>query len=63
MLLPKYVFDERLKIHREINKPPASLYIGLGHNKTPEEDKKHYRKFYDDELENCEEIFKKKVFY
>lgn len=44
-------------------KPPSTLYMPLGHNKTPEEGKKHYRKFYDDELENCVDIFKKKVFY
>jgi hypothetical protein len=26
VILPKYVFDERLKINREVNKPPATLY-------------------------------------
>ena len=38
----------------------------LGYNSTPplnpEEDKKHYRRFYDDELENCKEIFSESPF-
>lgn len=67
ILTPQYYFDDRLKIKREINKPPSTLYMELGHNPTPpatpEEEKKHYRKFYDDELENCEDIFDESPFY
>ena len=29
---PEYAYDERLKIHREINPPPESLYIAIGFN-------------------------------
>ncbi len=32
VLFPKYEFDERLKIMREVSKPPATLYMELGHN-------------------------------
>lgn len=39
----------------------------LGYNATPplnlEDDKKHYRKYYADELENCKEIFTESPFY
>jgi len=56
ILYPKYQFDERLKINREVNKPPSTLYFELGYNEThptdPKLEKKHYRRYYDDELEN-----------
>jgi hypothetical protein len=58
-----YEFDERLKINREVNPPPPSLFIGLGFNKTSEEQKKHYRRYYPDELENVPEIMPKKPFF
>lgn len=46
-----------LNVHREINIPPESLYIGLGFDETPIEDKKkHYRRYYPDELENVKEL-------
>jgi hypothetical protein len=39
----------------------------LGHNdyppENPEDEKKHYRKYYEDELENCEDIFTESPFY
>ena len=67
VLLPRYEFDNRLKMMREVNKPPPSLYMEIGYNATPpmnpEVDKKHYRKFYDDELENCKDIFEESPFY
>lgn len=67
VLMPRYEFDDRLKMMREINKPPASLYMEIGYNPTPPTDlsldKKHYRKFYDDELENCKDIFEESPFY
>lgn len=63
VLMPKYAYDERLRINREIDPPPASLYIGLGFNKTPEESKRHYRRYYPDELENVKEVMSKKPFH
>jgi hypothetical protein len=32
VILPKYAFDERLKIFREVDPPPSSVYVGLGFN-------------------------------
>ena len=50
--MPKYKFDERLSIEREVNKPPPGLFKGIGHDKTPKAGVKHYRRYYPDELEN-----------
>ena len=63
VILPKYAFDERLKIHREVNPPPASLFIGLGYNANKDENKKHYRRYYPDELENVKEVIPKLPFF
>ena len=52
VVIPLYADDERLKIKREVRPPPASLFIGLGFNQTPSDNKKHYRRYYPDELEN-----------
>jgi hypothetical protein len=43
-------------VQREIGKPPDSLYIGLGWDETPGDNKRHYRRYYDDELENVKEL-------
>jgi hypothetical protein len=32
IVMPKYKEDPRLHIHREVDPPPASLFIGLGYN-------------------------------
>lgn len=68
ILYPKYAYDDRLKIQVEVlPKPPATLYYEVGYDKTvPETDEqrqKHYRRFYDDELENIKEIFPKSTFH
>lgn len=66
--MPQYVKDERLKVYREVASPPESLYMPIGYDgavtdQKPTAGKRHYRKFYMDELENNREIFKKSVFY
>lgn len=67
VILPKYEFDTRLNIQREVQKPPATIYMEMGFNSEhptdPSLEKKHYRRFYDDELENVKEIFPKMPFY
>jgi hypothetical protein len=68
ILFPKYVFDERIKMMRESKpKPPSTLYYEIGYDKiapeNPEQGNKHYRRFYDDELENIKEIFPRKAFH
>ena len=47
--------DERLKIEVEVNKPPASLFKEVGYDSKPGEGKKHYRRYYPDELENVKD--------
>lgn len=48
--------DELLMVHREKNIPPDSLYIGLGYDDNPEDKRRHYRRYYADELENIKEL-------
>jgi len=66
--LPVYGLDERINVYRELERPPISLFIPLGHD-VPNPDgskienpKKHYRRFFDDELENNKEIFTRPTF-
>ena len=54
--MPEYALDERLKVHREVNVPPESMYLGLGWDENPETKKKHYRRFYVQELEKIKEV-------
>jgi len=58
--MPEYAPDARLKIKKEVNPPPDVLYMGLGWDENGEDEtlkKKHYRQFYNDELENNKEYF------
>jgi len=51
-IMPQYKFDERLKLDVEVDKPDPNLFIEVGYNKNPEDKVKHYRRYYNDELEN-----------
>lgn len=62
VLMPKYEFNNAKKMHVETEIPPNKLYIGLGYNPTHESDSKHYRKFYEDELENVKSLMPKSPF-
>jgi len=42
-----------------VGKPPESLYIGLGWDENATTKRKHYRRFYHDELENIKEVLEK----
>ena len=53
---PQYERDTILECDREINKPPESQYIGLGWDENAESKRKHYRRFYNDELENVKDV-------
>lgn len=60
--------DERLRVKREAEpKPPATIYKEVGFDQDPPNDpalgNKHYRRFFEDELENVKEIFPKKAFH
>lgn len=56
IIWPKYNRDEKLKIDKEIDEPPHDLFIGLGFDDDKDTKRRHYRRFYPDELENCREI-------
>ena len=59
ILMPEYTEDHRLKIDREVNKPSEKLYLGLGWDEDGTTKRRHYRKFYADELENITEVMPK----
>lgn len=58
--MPKYKLDERLKVDREFEHPPGAIYMGLGWDEDRNTKRKHYRQYYQDELENVPEIFPQK---
>ena len=51
-VIPIYKYDERLKIDRETDFPPSSIFKAIGFDKNPSDEVKHYRRYYPDELEN-----------
>ena len=53
---PKYEMDQRLKVYRESQGPPETLFFGLGWDEDPDTHRKHYRRFYPKELENVTEV-------
>lgn len=59
VIMPRYKTDERLKVDRETNIPPKELFIGLGWDEDSTTKRKHYRHYYNCELEKVKEIFEK----
>lgn len=55
--MPEYKLDQRLKVMREINPPPDTLFIGLGYDVDDTTKRKHYRMFHPDELEFDTNVF------
>lgn len=53
---PSYQRDPVLDIDREVNPPPESMFIGLGWDEDASTKRRHYRRFYPDELENIKEV-------
>jgi hypothetical protein len=56
VIWPVYKFDERLKVDREVDIPPANMFFELGYNRKPDDKIKHYRRFWTNELELVEEV-------
>ena len=56
IIMPQYERDTILECDREVHKPPESQYIGLGWDEDATTERKHYRRFYPDELENVKEV-------
>jgi len=67
---PQYQWDERLGIDVECDIPDPKLFMPLGYDRKPKEGgkrspddiKKHYRRYYTQELENNEEVMGEPVF-
>jgi len=57
IVMPKYKRDDTLQVDREYEAPPESAFIGLGWDEDGTTERKHYRRFFPDELENIKEIF------
>jgi len=55
-IMPVYERDTILECDREVNKPPESQYIALGWDEDSTTKRKHYRRFFPDELENVKEV-------
>jgi hypothetical protein len=54
--------DKRLGCQIEYNIPPKELYLPIGHNETLEDNRKHYRRYYDQPLESMQSIFSRQPF-
>ena len=54
--MPQYKLDTRLNVHREMKIPPDTIYMGLGWDEEPGDKRRHYRRYFPDELENVREI-------
>lgn len=57
VIMPRYCPDPRLKVDKEFGAPAKELYIPLGWDEDSTTKRKHYRQFYNDELENDREVF------
>jgi hypothetical protein len=55
-MMPKYKRDPELDVDREIDAPPESLFIGLGWDEDATTLRKHYRRYYPQELEKVKDV-------
>lgn len=62
VIMPKYSYDQRLKIHREDLPPPKEMFLAIGYDPNHESRQKHYRRFYENGLENIKEVMPKSPF-
>jgi|688.fasta_scaffold2604746_1 hypothetical protein len=57
IIMPAYELDKRLGVDREVDLPPDSLFIGLGWDEDRTTLRRHYRQYFNKELEKVEEVF------
>jgi hypothetical protein len=62
VVYPTYEYDDRLRIHREGIPPPKEVYMSVGYDPKHDSKQKHYRRFFEDELENISDIMPKSPF-
>jgi hypothetical protein len=51
IIMPKYERDDILSVDREFEIPPPALFLGLGWDEDSETKRRHYRRFYNCDLE------------
>jgi len=56
LIMPTYKLNERLNVDVEVDVPPETLFLPLGWNPTSADKKRHYRRWYNTELETIKEI-------
>ena len=56
IVMPQYERDTILECDRETKKPPESQFIALGWDEDANTKRKHYRRFFNDELENVKDV-------
>jgi hypothetical protein len=56
---PKYKFDEKMQIDREVNPPPRELFLGLGWDEDKDTGRRHYRRWYNNDLEKITTVLQK----
>ena len=52
VVMPEYVFDDKLKIYREVTLPLEGVFLPIGYDPQHTSKQKHYRRLCDKELEN-----------
>ena len=56
IVMPQYKRDPELDVDREIDMPPESLFMALGWDEDATTQRKHYRRYYTNELEKVTEV-------
>ena len=56
IISPTYYRDETLQVDKEKDKPPESAFLGLGWDEDANTQRRHYRRYYPDELENIKDV-------
>ena len=56
VIYPTYRFNDELKIYIEDEQPPEELFIRVGYDPKHDSKQMHYRRFYEDELENVPSV-------
>ena len=62
VMIPKFKFDERLKVDREVEIPSDKVFMPIGYNRARDDGMKQYRRYYPDELENIPEVMQESPF-
>jgi hypothetical protein len=59
VVMPRYEFDSKMQVDREVEMPDKNIFLGMGWNKLKTDNRKHYRRFYPQELEKEKDLLPK----